>query len=407
MHIALVGTYPPRRCGIATFTADVESSLTANGSDVCVLAVDPDAPASWYREQADLLDRMRPDAALIQHEFGIYGPHAGARLLELTDRLTVPFVLTLHTVLPAFADDQASVLRRACRRAEAVTVFTETARRLVVEQQMAGARQVHVIAHGAPVELGRSYDRAHALAHLGLPAEARVMSTFGLLSAGKGIELGIAALAELVSTHPEMRYVIAGRTHPEVARRDGEHYRAGLMRLAHRLGVRDRVVFVDRFLDVTEIASLLSVTDVFCTPYRGEDQSVSGALTFALAAGVPVASTPYRYALDVLGDGAGMVVPFDDHLAFANAIDRLATAGLTRTHALAAAAAAAEGLAWPTIAQVTTELLADVARRGQHLRPVHAGRTLAGQTHPPARRHSTALVRVADQPEERTGALAG
>jgi glycosyltransferase involved in cell wall biosynthesis len=378
MHVALLGTYPPTQCGIATFTADVESSLRSADVDVTVVPVvpagakPPASPAGGalhidrddaesYVRAARALERAGVDIVLVQHEFGIFGGEAGAHLIRFVDALRLPYAMTLHTVLPRFSADQATVVERLCWDAAAVTVFTESARRLLVEQELATAGRVRVLPHGAPAELYVDVDVAAARRLLGLPDEAPVMSTFGLLSPGKGIETGIHAMALLRSEHPDLRYVIAGRTHPEVARRDGERYRRCLEALADDQGVADRVVFIDRFLDLAELAALLGVSDVVCTPYRGEDQAVSGVLTFALAARCPIVSTRYRYACDVLADGAGVLVDFDDDEEFADAIHVLLDPEAGRV-ARAAARQASSCMRWPTVGLALRDVLAEAIR---------------------------------------------
>jgi glycosyltransferase involved in cell wall biosynthesis len=188
------------------------------------------------------------------------------------------------------------------------------------------------------------------------------MSTFGLLSSGKGIELAIRAIALLGDDHPDLHYVVAGRTYPEVVKREGEQYRECLIALTGDLGLSERVMFLDRFLETDELAGVLGISDVVCTPYRGEDQSVSGVLTFALAAGCPVVSTPYRYARDVLADGAGVIVDFDDDEGFAGAIHNLLD-GSTSTRARAAARQASSQMPWPTVGAALRAVLSDAVRR--------------------------------------------
>jgi glycosyltransferase involved in cell wall biosynthesis len=379
VHVAIVGTYPPTRCGIATFSADVVMSLRAVGVEVTIVPVDSvpgdgphppavgragDADASpaidssdprSYEAAAAWLNQSGVDVVLIQHEFGIHGGEAGGSLLHLTERLTPPYVVTLHTVLPDFSRSQATVLQELCGGAAAVTVFTTTARRLVLEQEFAPARSLRVVPHGAPVELYRRSPDPHLRS--GLPARGPVLSTFGLLSPGKGLELAIRTLPKLVAEWPDLRYVIAGRTHPGVLRHEGERYRDSLQALAVELDVEEHVVFLDRFLSIEEIASILAATDAFCTPYRNENQIVSGALTFALAAGCPVVSTPYRYATDVLSGGAGIVVPLDDVDAFATALQRLLREGPDRDDARAAARDISASLSWPSVARTLARVL--------------------------------------------------
>ena len=371
VHVAIIGTYPPTRCGIATFTADVEMSLREMGIEVSIVAVDADADghrgtdnptidstvASSYESAAAWLNRAGVDVVLVQHEFGIHGGVDGVSLLRLTERLTVPYVVTLHTVVPHFSHSQSLVLQELCGRASAVTVFTATARRLLLEQELTSAGSLRVVPHGAPIELYRAERSPECRHQFGLPASGPVLSTFGLLSPGKGLELTIRSLPALVAEWPHLRYVIAGRTHPGVLRHEGERYREGLHALAEQVGVAEHVVFLDRFLTIEEISDVLAATDVFCTPYRNEDQIVSGALTFALAAGCPVVSTPYRYATDMLAGGSGIIVPPDDVEAFTTALQNLLREGPDQRAALAAAKNLSASLSWPSVARTLGTVL--------------------------------------------------
>lgn len=374
MHVAIVGTYPPTRCGIATFTADVEHALRMNGIDVTIIPVtncgDEPGPTdlngtiwhddrSSYVRAATYLNELGCDVVLIQHEFGIFGGVAGGHLTAFTQALQVPYALTLHTVLPSFGEPEATNLRSLCADASVVTVFTSSARRLVLEQGIAAARQLQIIPHGAPAELYTMVDAAAVRRRLLLPETGPLLSTFGLLSEGKGIELAIRALADIVVDHPTVRYVVAGRTHPGVLRSQGERYRERLAGLADKLGLREHVVFLNEFLGIREVADLLAITDVFCTPYRGEDQIVSGALTFALAAKCPVVSTPYRYAQDMLADGAGILVASHDVNGFADALRRLLATGPERQAAVRAATNASKSLRWSTVGETISTVLAD------------------------------------------------
>ena len=369
MRVAIIGTYPPVRCGIATFTADVEHALQSNGVEVTVVPVGLVEPRSGvsiqrnhrpsYIAAAEQINAMGCDIVLVQHEFGIFGGVAGSYLLSLTDSLTVPYAVTLHTVLPQFSPDELSALTALCVNAAVVTVFTARARRLLLRQDVAAARSVQVVPHGAPSELYKSVDKAAVRQRIGLPAVGPVLSTFGLLSEGKGIDLAIRALGRLVPQHPSIRYVIAGRTHPEIVRNEGERYRNTLMQLVEELKLQENVIFINEFLGVDQVAELLAVTDVFCTPYRGEDQIVSGALTFALAACCPVVSTPYVYAQDVLADGAGLLTRPGDVASFADALGRLVVDGPERAFAVSAAIDASKSLAWPSVGKTIRTVLSN------------------------------------------------
>ncbi len=404
MNVSLVGTYPPTACGIATFTADVEASIAATGRPVSVVSILPETtPPNGLQAVRDPLTspgtqpnpegvaasrRMRAEpgskttalaidkqdhasylaaarqinekghgVVLLQHEFGIFGGNDGSFAADFAEALEVPLVLTLHTVLPVFSPNQGEVIRRLCQRAAAVTVFTDTAKRLLINQLLVKPEQVHVIPHGVPTEMYSSHNHAAVRKRLEIGRDARVLSTFGLLSPSKGIELAIQAMAEVVKAEPNAVYVVAGRTHPEVQRLEGEKYREQLVQLASDLGISDHVRFLGRFLSVREVAEVLAITDVFCTPYIGSDQIVSGALSFALAAGCPVVSTPYRYALDMLAGGAGLIVDFNNPSAFADAAVRLLAYGPEQTAARRAARSASRRTAWPAIGRTIAAVL--------------------------------------------------
>jgi glycosyltransferase involved in cell wall biosynthesis len=307
-----------------------------------------------------LLTERGTDVVLIEHEFGIFGGEAGSFLLSLVVELQQPYVITLHTVLSAPSAEQAAVLGELCRRAALVTVFTETARRMVVDAGVAAAHQVRVVPHGAPTALlpGAQVTGGFAVRKM-LPhlSGRKVLSTFGLISASKGIETAIGALPAVVERHPDILYLVAGQTHPEVIRSEGEQYRLSLQRLVRDQGLQQHVQFLDRFLSVDELAILLSSTDLYLTPYRSREQIVSGALTFAVMAGCPVVSTGYYYAEDLLGSGGGLVVPFDDPAGFAAGILHF----LDDPAALSAAAAETRrlgaDLAWPAVGAQIMDVL--------------------------------------------------
>ncbi|MGZ8783854.1 MAG: glycosyltransferase, partial [Gaiellaceae bacterium] len=295
----------------------------------------------------------------------IFGGADGGYVLSLAEELSQPLVVTLHTVLSEPTAHQADVLARLCTQAERVIVMTETARRLLVESGASPDEKIRVVPHGAPPVLAqRAAEHAlhPAAGPYGATGERFLLSTFGLISEGKGLETVIAALPAIVERHPEALYVIAGRTHPDVARREGERYRLTLEEAVLDLGLEDHVEFDDRYLAVGEIADLLAATDVFVTPYRGREQISSGALTFGIAAGCGVVSTPYWYAQDMLASGAGELVPFADPAALADAVCRY----IDEPERLAAARAEARRigalLEWPAVAAATAAVLGEAVR---------------------------------------------
>ncbi len=397
MRTATFSTFPPRACGIGTFAFDVRESLLGlpGIEDVGSIAI-VDQPSSPQRPEllaavsqdvrgdyiraARLLGRLDYDVVLLQHEYGIYGGADGEYVLSFAQELAQPLVVTLHTVLSQPSPHQLQVLTALCREAERVIVMTETAQRLLVQVGACPLDKIRIVPHGSPVVLGRRREeqaagrRPHYVAPVPGGYERMqsrfLLSSFGLISAGKGFETAIRALPSIVERHPEVLYLIAGRTHPEIARREGEQYRLLLERLVVDLGLSDHVAFDDRFLSIDELADLLAATDVFVTPYGSREQIASGALTFAIAAGCAAISTPYWYAKDMLASGAGRIVPFADPEALADAVCEL----IEHPDALRAARAEARrlgaGLTWPSVAAATAAVLREAIALAPRRTPI-------------------------------------
>ncbi len=395
MRLTILSTYPPRPCGIAVFSSDLRSAIveTASRNAVDIVSIvrnpgqshPPEVIAtirqdvlSDYAAAARVVMSRGADVVLIEHEYGIFGGDSGAFVLNFVKELTVPVVVTLHTVLSDPSPHQVRILRQLCDQATLVTVFTETARRMVTEARLVDPERVRVVPHGAPDLLAlasesrpepETPDRSRWYRSAG-PASERdltlrqlrnrtVLSTFGLISSSKGLEVAIQALPRVVARHPNVVYLIAGQTHPEVIKHEGESYRLRLERLVRDLHLADHVLFLDHFLTVEELAVLLGQTDLYLTPYRSREQIVSGALSFAVAAGCPVVSTPYFYAEDLLGSGAGVLVPFGDSAKLGDAvIDFLDSPAKLATARKEASRVGAE-LGWRNVGQTTVEVLAE------------------------------------------------
>jgi glycosyltransferase involved in cell wall biosynthesis len=400
VRTAIVSTYPPRACGIGTFAADVRGALLGLDEiervEKVVIVNEPNRPQrpgvtatidqavrDDYVRAGRILGRLDVDVVLLQHEYGIFGGRNGDYVLSLFEELLQPLVVTLHTVLSQPTNNQAKVLAAVCRQAELVIVMTDTARRLLVDSGACPESKVRVVPHGAPTvlaERARAYSAARAVGggaatatKYGADGQRFLLSTFGLISSGKGLETMIEALPAIVERHPEVLYVIAGRTHPDIAHREGERYRLTLEQAVLDLGLEDHVEFDDRFLNVEEIANLLAETDVFVTPYREREQISSGALTFGLAAGCGVVSTPYWYAQDMLSTGAGTIVPFADPAALSEAVCHY----IERPEQLASARAEARRigaqLGWPSVAEATAAVLREAVEVAPRRRRSVAG----------------------------------
>ncbi|GIJ47181.1 glycosyl transferase [Virgisporangium aliadipatigenens] len=399
-RLGIVSTYVPRRCGLATYTADLREALGVATDDIesVVVAIDRDGLSygdevvatirqDHIADYEDVAERIRSagiDVVLIQHEYGIFGGPNGSHVLHLARALTtrgIPYLVTLHTLLSTPTPGQAATLTALCAGAAGVTVFTETARRMAVAAGIAAAHQITVVPHGAPSVLRTAPPPTALDGLLESFGDDPVLTTFGLVSAGKGLEDAISAMAAVVARHPRARYVIAGATHPEVVRHEGESYRDGLHERVRSLGLTDNVHFVDSFLTPAELSALLRRTTIFVTPYLSPEQICSGALTFAVAAGCPVVSTAYRYAEDLLANGAGIIVPCHDVAGLSDAVNRLLDDPALLAQTRAAADARGAGLVWPAVALIAGDLIRSVARHS----PGHAVTRLGPLSVPPLR----------------------
>jgi glycosyltransferase involved in cell wall biosynthesis len=388
MRTAIVSTYPPRACGIGTFSADLRATLVGTGTvtaaELVAVVNEPSSPQRRgllatiaqavrgdYVRTARMLGRLDVDVVLLQHEYGIFGGRDGEYVLSFAQELAQPLVVTLHTVLSEPTPHQAEVLTELCAAAELVIVMTDTALRLLVESGTCPEEKVRVVPHGAPVRIAERAARSLRASRSTSSAAGAPfrLSTFGLISPGKGLETVIEALPAMIERHPEIVYTIAGRTHPDVSRREGEQYRLMLERRVLELELEAHVEFDDRFLAIDELADLLASTDVFLTPYGNREQIASGALTFALAAGCAVVSTPYWYAQDMLASGAGILIPFRDSDALANAVCSYIEQPETLEAARTEARQIGSRLAWPAVAEVTGRVLQEAAELAPQRRP--------------------------------------
>jgi glycosyltransferase involved in cell wall biosynthesis len=333
MRIAVVGNHLPRQCGIATFTTDLCDAIADEfgAAGVFVVAVnDPQSGYSYparvrfeiresdlssYQAAADFLNSNNVDLVCLQHEYGIFGGKRGSHVLRLLQHLKVPVVTTLHTVLREPDVDQLIVLQEIAARSDRLIVMSQHSSQFLQDVFRVPAGKIDLIPHGIP-----DLPFAEPVLHRdSLSAQGEVvLLTFGLLSPNKGFETVIRALPRILSRHRNVVYVIAGATHPHVRRREGDRYRFQLQALAKELGVEENVVFHNRFVSPQEMASLVGSADIYVTPYRYEAQAVSGTLAYALGAGKAIISTPYWHAAELLADGRGELVPFEDPAALAD-----------------------------------------------------------------------------------------
>ena len=377
LPIAFVGSYVPRRCGIATFTRDMATFTAGAGATSMVVAVtDPSGEYEYppevkyeirqgvkadYARAGEYVSYSGAKLVSIQHEFGIFGGDDGAYVLELLAALRVPAVATLHTVLRDPSESQRQIIRQICNRSASVVVMSRIARDLLRSSHGVSGDKVHIIPHGIPVLAAR--DQQALKRKFGVGGKA-VLLTFGLLGPSKGIETVIRALPSLVREFPDLVYFVVGATHPAIVRRHGEAYRTSLEQEAERLGVREHIVFRDQFIAADELASYLQAADIFVTPYLNEAQVTSGVLSYAMGAGAAVVSTPYWHAQELLADGRGRLFPFRDHGALVRELSALlgSRAELDRTRA--ACFEFTRSMVWPTVGEAYRGLFQRMV--GQH-----------------------------------------
>ena len=337
-RVLLLGSYPPRECGIATFMHDVVTSFDrAFGTKSEVIAIDePGGEARRYgsnvvarlseqdrysyKDVAKFINSHPAELLTIQHEYGLFGGERGEWLLDLMDAVKKPIVITLHTVLPEPDETMLRVTRALCERASKVVSLSGTGCNLLERVYGIDPDRLRLIHHGVPDVPFQGTDAAKASFGIG---QRSVISTFGLINRGKGLEYAIEAMRDVVKRHPEALYLILGETHPVVRRQEGESYRESLQQMVRELGLQNNVQLIDKYLDFDELVSYLSATDVYLTPYLNPVQIVSGTLAYAVGCGKAIVSTPYLYAEELLAHNRGFLCNFRDARSIAEKLTML------------------------------------------------------------------------------------
>jgi len=324
-NIAFLSTYHPRECGLATFTQDLVRELDKVGllsrpkviavsdkkydySDRVIMEIGQYDRES-YIKAADAVNQSDIELLVIEHEYGIFGGEAGEYIIDFIENLQIPFITTLHTVLPSPSAKQKEILRIIGEKSAKIVTMAKNTRPILEGVYGIDASKIEVIHHGVPyriVEKREKLKEKHGLSGL------NVISTFGLLSPGKGIEYGIEAVAKVVKEHKDVIYLILGQTHPGIKKVLGEEYREKLVALTEKLGINEHVRFINKYLTKDEIINYLQMSDIYMTPYLGKDQAVSGTLAYAVGYGRVIISTPYSYAKEMLSDGRGLLAEFCD-----------------------------------------------------------------------------------------------
>ena len=344
-RIAFIGNHPPRCCGIATFTGDLHQAVSKDDPNLEAFVVAMTDTGSEYEyprkvrfeiredvirdydQAAEFLNGADVDVVSLQHEYGIFGGDAGKNILQLLSHLEIPIVTSLHTVLAEPTPMQRTVMNQLIGHSAKVVVMSEKARGLLRSVHDVPTQMIEVIPHGIPDYPFR--DSSYAKDKFGLEGKT-VILTFGLLSPDKGIETMIDAMLRIVGACPNAVYVVLGATHPNLLRDKGESYRDSLTARVHELGLEDHVVFVNRFVEQSELLEFIAMSDVYVTPYLNETQMTSGTLAYSFGLGKAIVSTPYWHAQELLGDGYGVLVPFRDPDAMSRELIELLTNDVRR-----------------------------------------------------------------------------
>ncbi|MGH8046378.1 MAG: glycosyltransferase family 4 protein, partial [Chthoniobacterales bacterium] len=365
-HLAFIGDYVPRRCGIATFTADICEAIAAEFPKTkCIVgsvndrAEGYDYPArvrfeieekeiASYRRAAEFLNINNVEVVSVQHEFGIYGGPAGSHLLALLRDVRMPIVTTLHTVLKDPNTDQRAVMTDLDALSNRFIVMADRGRQLLESVYGIAPEKIDLIPHGV-IDMP-FMDSNFYKDEFGVEGKT-VMLTFGLLSPNKGIEMVIQAMPAILEQNPDVVYIVLGATHPNLIANEGEKYRRSLETLAKKLGVADKVIFHDRFVAIEELKEFIGAADIYLTPYLNEAQITSGTLAYTFGAGKAIISTPYWHAQELLAGERGILVPFSDAPAIAAAVNDILSQPTRMTAMRKRAWKQGREMIWPVVAR--------------------------------------------------------
>lgn len=369
-RIVLIGNFPPRKCGIATFTNDLNNGIRSNGMNTSIIAMNDGVkkynyPANVefeieqndltsYINAADFVNTHHFDAVILQHEFGIFGGRDGRYIIQLLKRLQIPIITTLHTILDTPSEGQKAVISEIANLSKRIISISKKGIKILNDTYGIPVWKCKHIHHG--VHPSSTYDTDKIKQKFGIKNK-KVLLTFGLLSRNKSIEVVINALPEVVKKHADIVYIVLGATHPNVVKHDGEEYRHFLTGLVNKLELEKNVIFIDHFVSNAELFEFLSICDIYVIPYLGQKQISSGTLIYAMGAGKAVISTPFWYAEEMLADGRGTLFGFNNSKQLSAKIIYLLDNETQRETMAQKAFALAQQCYWPNISKQYIDLL--------------------------------------------------
>ncbi len=380
MKLAFIGTYPPRECGIGTFTKNLFNSMLVKSghkkgedSSFVIAMNDNDLVYEYpaevkltirqeyqedYLNAAKFINLSGADLCILEHEFGIYGGQSGVYILPLLHRLDIPLIVTLHTILKSPSYNERATLYELCKMAHSIVVMSHKAIEFLVDIYDVPKEKIVLIEHGVP---DIHFDQEKSKKEFKLE-NRKVLLTFGFIGRNKGIETVIKAIAGVVEKQPDVLYIILGKTHPNVLRHSGEEYRIFLLRLVKSLQLERHVVFLNEFINEQDLFKYLCACDVYITPYLAEAQITSGTLSYAVGVGSAVLSTPYWHAEELLAEGRGLLFNFNDSEELGSLLTRILANPKELNQLKQKAGAYGKKLTWPKTGDKYNELVASVLK---------------------------------------------
>lgn len=387
LRLGCISSYVPKKCGIATFSRDLLKGIKDNDKTArlfvaaaentsaiyqynqeVITVLKSNNPKSYIRSAAKL-NSQHLNAVLLQHEFGLFGGQftsfikdgmgysypTGKYILELLDSLSAPLITTFHTVISEPDAVRKAVIKKIAKQSVAIITMTEDSKSILCRDYNIGTNKISVIPHGTPKLVRRN--RATILRELGLSKDNFYMVMSGLLGPNKGVDLAIKAMPNILKKHPNVRLVVIGQTHPDIFASLGKAYMNSLTNLAKKVNVAHAVNFVDKYVKTSELSKYLAITDIYLTPHRDPEQAASGTLAYAIGNGLITISTPYRYALELLADKRGFLVPFEDYDAIAKAVNRLISRPYLRKRTKALLKPYAQTMSWEAVGESYLKLI--------------------------------------------------
>ena len=380
LNVIYVSSYIPRKCGIATYTKDLTSAINLLNARslaeiLAVNHVEDELEYPWeakfkiayddlatYLSAAEYINQSHADIVSLQHEFGLFGGEAGEYILPFVEALKVPLVTTFHTVVSDHGGKYGEILRRIAQKSAAIVVMMEDVAESLEKNYGVPHEKIVVIPHGVPDTPFTSSDSYKRKRQLG---NRLVLGNINLLDSNKGIEYVLEAVAEIKKTIPEVLYVMIGQTHPTVVKKRGEVYRQFLKKRVRELGISENVRFVNEYLPLKDLIDWLKTFDIYITPYLDPQQVTSGALAYAIGVGKACISTPYIYSKEMLANERGVLVPFRDSVAIADAVVRLVKNPELKSNIEANAYNFGRLMTWPNVGQSHLNLFRAVAQEDE------------------------------------------